>query len=435
MQIVKFVRLPLFPIVVLAAAACDRGPVEPQPGQNEIQVPTAYAFESRFQAGASSVDYSGQIVRNLLVQDLKVAIDRLGKPGARPITSQQLRSLYEYNDALNLSTLTESGSAPAKEARYSAIATGKSVKNAPVAADAVIGYGKTVDQLMGEWFEIIASNSQDSKKLGTVAVYTTAEGVNLAQMVEKVLHGAVAYQRGTGNYLAKVLEQPNTAAEAGKPYTKMEHYWDEAFGYFGAARDLARYSDAQLAGSVAQFAFDSNSDGKIDFQSEYNFAFAKSAGKRDNGGTGVDFTKEVFDAFLKGRTLIVNQGTTQQLAAQATIVSQTWEKVIAATVVHYINDVLKDMAKSTPEQVSGRNNAALNNHWGEMKGYAIGLQFNPAKQISTARLERLHGLLGNAPPYAATGTAAYTKAVADLNAAKAILKEAYGFSEANMAAW
>ena len=45
----------------------------------------------------------------------------------------------------------------------------------------------------------------------------------------------------------------------------MEHKWDEAYGYFGAARDYLRYSDAQLAGKTpAEFSFDSNGDGKID---------------------------------------------------------------------------------------------------------------------------------------------------------------------------
>jgi hypothetical protein len=438
MKTTKSLLAPLFPLLVLAATACDGSdPVQPPepPGPQPIAVPTAYVFDSRFAPGTSSVSYSGQTVRNLLVQDLKIAIGRLGAAGAQPITVQELKNLYEYTDALDLSTLTEGGAAPAKEVRYSAIATGKNLKGAPIAADPVIGYGKTVDQLMNEWFQAIAANSQDPAKLGTPAVYTTAEGVDLSQMIEKVLHGAVAYQRGTGNYLAKVLEQSNTAAEAGQPFTKMEHYWDEAFGYFGAARDMARYTDAQLAGKSTDFTFDSNGDGRIDFQSEYNFAFAKSAGKRGKDATGVDFSKEIFDAFLKGRTLIVNQGTTQEIAAQATRVSQTWEKIIAATVVHYINDVLDDMATLTAAQVAGKNSAALNTHWGELKGYAIGLQFNPAKQISSSQLEEFHALVRNAPVYATPGTATYNEAVADLNAAKTILKQAYSFSDANMMNW
>ena len=47
-----------------------------------IEVPTAYTFDSRFIEGKSSVSYSGQTVRNLLWQDLKILTDRLGKSGS-----------------------------------------------------------------------------------------------------------------------------------------------------------------------------------------------------------------------------------------------------------------------------------------------------------------------------------------------------------------
>ena len=56
---------------------------EPIEGDAAIQVPSAYVFDSRFVEGKSSVSYSGQTVRNLLLQDLKVFIDSLGKDGAR----------------------------------------------------------------------------------------------------------------------------------------------------------------------------------------------------------------------------------------------------------------------------------------------------------------------------------------------------------------
>ena len=122
------------------------------------------------------------------------------------------------------------------------------------------------------------------------------------------------------------------------------HHWDEAFGYFGAARDYSRYSDDDLAGKGSGFVFDSNGDGKIDFRSEYNFGLSRNAGKRDRGGTGVDFTGETFTAFLTGRALISNGGSTTEIAAQRQAAANGMEKVIAATVIHYINDTLADMA-------------------------------------------------------------------------------------------
>ena len=106
----------------------------------------------------------------------------------------------------------------------------------------------------------------------------------------------------------------------------MEHAWDEAFGYFGAARDYVRYTDEQLAGSVDDFTFDSNGDGNIDFKSEYNFGLSRNAGKRDKGGSGVNFTQEIFDAYLKGRTLITNQGTVAEISQQRQIAANVWRR-------------------------------------------------------------------------------------------------------------
>ena len=100
---------------------------------------------------------------------------------------------------------------------------------------------------MREWFEIIAANSQDAAKLGTPAVYTDDNGVDLTQMINKVLIGAVPYYQATRVYLGGLLEDENGSPVEGKSYTEMEHHWDEAFGYFGAARDYSRYSDDQTS--------------------------------------------------------------------------------------------------------------------------------------------------------------------------------------------
>ena len=47
------------------------------------------------------------------------------------------------------------------------------------------------------------------------------------------------------------------------------------------------------------------------------------------------------------------------------------EKVIAATVVHYINDTLADMAQIGTSDYRQKDH---NKHWAEMKGDAIVLQ-------------------------------------------------------------
>jgi hypothetical protein len=401
-------------------------------GTTLIEVPPAYVFDSRFVQGESSVAYSGQTVRNLLLQDLKVLIDSLAKDGAKPVAVQDMLNLYAYDDTLNLKSLSTAGAMPVLESHYSAISTGKSL-DGKISGDVVIGYNRTADDLVREWFQIIADNSQNPDKLGTPAVYTDDNGVDLTQMINKVLIGAVPYYQATGVYLSGLLERDNSEARNGTdPYTSMEHGWDEAFGYFGAARDYFRYTDEQLAGGVADFTFDSNGDGSIDFKSEYNFGLSRNAGKRDKGGSGVDLTQEIFDAFLRGRTLIANQGTEVDIIQQRQLAANGMEKVIAATIVHYVNDTLSDMSNLGTD---AENRVNLNKHWAEMKGFTVALQYNPFKLIGDGQLRELHGIMEQAPSYDAPGTPAYDTTVRNYNRAKDVLQAAYGFSAANMANW
>ena len=419
-------------LFLYACGSDDETDSDPTDDVTKIEVPQAYVFDSRFEEGASSVSYSGQVVRNLLLQDLKSVTDSVGKDGANPISVDDMLNLYAYDDGLNLKTGTSTGSIPALESNYSAISTGKNlvgkISDAPV-----IGYDITADELVRDWINQIAENSQDSNKLGTVMAYTTDDGVDLSQMINKVLIGAVPYYQATGVYLNGLLERDNSEARDGEdPYTAMEHAWDEAFGYFGAARDYARYSDDQLAGSVDDFTFDSNADGSIDFKSEYNFGLSRNAAKRDKGGSGIDLTKDIFEAFLAGRTAITNQGTVEEISVLRQAASEGMEKVIAATVVHYINDTLSDMSNlGTPDE----NRANLNKHWAEMKGYTVALQYNPFKLISDGQLRELHGIMGTAPKYDEPGSSAYNTQVANYQRAKAVLQTAYGFSSTNMQNW
>ena len=57
------------------------------------------------------------------------------------------------------------------------------------------------------------------------------------------------------------------------------------------------------------------------------------------------------------------------LDAEIDTIITNWEKAVAATVVHYINDSLADIDSNAPIN-------DLAKHWSEMKGFALGLQFN-----------------------------------------------------------
>jgi hypothetical protein len=241
--------------------------------------------------------------------------------------------------------------------------------------------------------------------------------------------------------MSKIPTDDNTMADGTDPYTAMEHHWDESFGYFGAARDYnTGYIDDTDRKSDPYS--DSNSDGEIDFKSEYNSGWAVTAAKRDivEASTDYDFTKTIFDAYLEGRTLIVNQGSLDDIIVQRDIILHTWEKVVAAVTIHYINDVAADMAALYPADATAgplsEASADLNNHWGEMRGYANGLLYNDFKLISDADLNTVLTTMGTAPVYPEVGEFAFYTYHGNLLAtAKSILQQAYGFSDEHMANW
>ena len=394
----------------------------------KIQEPTTYTFNSRFSEGVSSVSYSGQVVRNLLINDIKIQMGTdAGKKNPATLVSMMA------NDDANRAILSASGLTTV-QTKYHDISTSHlNDRLTAVASYTIPGYEANAGTLVNGWVQETVANGK-----------TRASGIRLDQMTQKTLWGAISYWQATSKYMSKIPTDDNSVAVEGKSYTAMEHHWDESFGYFGAALDYnTGYTDDNDRKSDPYF--DSNSDGKIDFKTEYNVGWAVTAAKRDlctGCDAGLDFTKTIFDAYIKGRTMIVNQEPLAQILEQRDLIMATWEKVVAAVTIHYINDVIDDMdaiiaagdATVTPASSA---TADYENHWGEMRGYANGLLYNDFKKIATDNLNRLYVVMGTAPVYPKDGSFAAMQAYKGQLAGevKAILKASYGFSDANMNSW
>jgi hypothetical protein len=421
--------------LAIALGACSDEVINP-PDDNRIEVPASYTFTSRFDATKSSVDYGGQTVRNMLITDLISALAAISKPGATAVTEADLLALYEHADAANLMTKISVSGRTLLESQYNRISTGKKLSD-KISSAQVIGSSANADQLIRAWIRRAAENSQDPAKLGTSEALFDENGLDIPEMVGKLLLGSVSYYQATSVYLANVLSKDNAvAADDGKggksPYTVMEHNWDEAFGYFGAARDYARYTDAMLAGAATDYTYDSNGDGKIDLKSEYNYVLARYAARRDNANVGSDFTKEIFDAFRTGRTHITNEGTAAEIGVQRQAAATAWEKLMAASLVHYLNGVKEGYAKMGGSEF---NLVGYRHEWSEMKGFAMALQYNSSKMIGDAQLAQLHTLIGSSPEVMEPGTAAYTAYGQALASASSLLKSVYSFTDAQMNGW
>lgn len=420
-------------IITLFSVGCSTESTGPDPDDNLV-VPSVYAFESRFTPGTSSVVYPGQTVRNLLMQDITSLISSAGDIGGTSVGIHDLLRLFDHNDADLLASTTSTGNLPPQERVYSTISTGKNLSG-KVAPGDLPGTGRSVEQNLRAWFDSVAVLSADPTKLGTPMAYTTASGLDLAQLIDNVMLGSIAYYQGTTYYLGGILERDNGGPKGDGPYSDMEHAWDEAYGYFGAAREYNRFSDADLAGDVDAYTEDRNGSGTIDFQSEYNFPFARNAGKRDLGSsTSTDFTGEIFEAFRTGRAVIAGEGTRDEVLAERLKVARLWEGIIGATVVHYLNEIVSDMGLLDAES-GPTNSATMNKHWAEMKGYLWALGFNSLGSVTSADLERWHSLVGSSPQYHASGSSENSTYLTDLTTVRDELGTTLGFDQRDIEGW
>jgi len=393
-----------------------------------LATPTEYVFGSRFVDGESSVSYSGQVVRNLLINDIKTQAGTDAGSG-NPATLLSMMA----NDNADQMILAADGLTTV-QAKYHDISTSHLNDRLEAVSDYVIpGYEANAGALVNGWVNELAAAGK-----------TRQNGVRLDQITQKTLWGAVSYWQGTSKYMSKIPDDDNTMSDDGDPYTAMEHHWDESFGYFGAARDYnTGYADDDDRKSGPYN--DSNSDGSIDFKSEFNSGWAVTAAKRDLcSGCDVnhDFTKTIFDAYLEGRTLIYNQAPLDEILAQRDIILNEWEKVVAAVSIHYVNDVAEDIAAiitagDTTAAPMSDATSDYENHWGEMRGYANGLMYNDFKVITDDNLNRILGVMGTAPVYPDNGdfSAMQTYHDALVGEVRAIFKASYGFSDANVANW
>lgn len=421
------------------------------PPPDDIEVPSSYTFDSRFVDGESAVAYPGQVTRNLLIADLKFQTDDLGASGASPASA--LKRRYAENsenlDDLDILTPQKRGftAADAQE-NYGDIAEGKSLKGkatSPYASNRTLiassalpitgNSDVTADALIVDYLNRMQSNSQDDSKLGTPAVYTTDEGVNMSQIVNKLLLGAVAYSQGTDKYLDDVLntdDSPNTQ-DGNNPYTTLGHVWDEAYGYFGAPRDYnapgVYYDDNGLITN----SDDRDGDGQIDLEKEFMYTWADYAVDRGTVN-GIGFHETAFQAFREGRTAIINEASIDEIRSHRDDARAAWEKVVAANVVHYMNSMKGDLSGLDDNDTITKDNVdteALNEHWSEAKPFAWALQYNPDKMISESQLATVHEKLGASPPYGDVKS----EVVTTLEEAKNEIQSAYGFPDANMENW
>lgn len=439
---------------------------------------TSYVFESQFEPGVSPVSKTGQAFRQVLISELKSYMDGLtaSVDAVAPTVGTTKASLDFYLDFDSTTSgtipLTISTTPATAQSTFDDVSTGKNLVGKVAGNDTTTdhkdwstefvgwpgGNGDNPEALLRSWVQQIddmAVARVATPELGpdgsvVSQVFVTSEGQDLQQLINKFLSVSIGMSQGMDDYLdddvdGKGLLSSNLKS-GDSPYSSLGHSWDEGFGYFGASLDYDQYTDEERASKGGRDDYqghhDFDSNGEIDLASEYIFGHSANCAKRDLGSdiaAKTTYGDDAFTAFRSGRALILSVDGELSAAQLDTLrgfrdtARDNWEKCVAATVIHYVNEIGADMDKFDTDAYDFETHAK---HWSELKGFALGFQFNPGSPMnSQSRFLELHGILGIAPVLANATAQEITDYKAGLARIKMVMKDAYGFDDLNLAAW
>lgn len=343
----------LLPLALISFTftSCDDDDDNNDPVVPAIQAPDTYSFERN---NESTVSYSGQTTRLEQADELYAALNSEGSTAAAldlMFNGSDGSSAGFANDLLNgtskiigskTASSTLAGSATTKERFNQYIADFASNVAPNWNMDAAPGMpGSITSPDGGSTYQI------------------NAMGQELDQLFFKGLIGAFTLDQIVNNYIhpnqldsgTRIDDNDNGVLSDGKPYTDMEHKWDEGFGYlYGQEGDLD-----DVGATVGSMPAGSG-----------NLLMKYFKKVNADGGYEPGIGQTVYDAFIMGRTAIVNRDYDLR-EAQADIIQVELSKVVGYYAIHYLNDYLA--------KVEEGNVAKAHHSLSEAYGFILSLQF------------------------------------------------------------
>lgn len=286
-------------------------------GESDYSVPTTYTFERN---GATTVDFSGQSSRLLMLGELGTYIGNAAKNGTIADATVMTEMYSNTNNHFSTTELNTSGkqlkdkTAASKDYFSLFLGGGSSTEKAAVQTffeTQLTNANKASNEASKGTF---ASAGIPGKYVdGTSTRLIAANGLEPQQVLLKGLMGAVLMDQIVNNYLSvnrldeasNKENNTNKVLETGKTYTTMEHTWDEAYGYIYGA-DGGKYWDSYI--------------NQVNADADFNTV-----------------TADIKNAFIKGRAAIVaNDYTTRD--AQIDIIKAKLALVPAVRAVYYLQE-------------------------------------------------------------------------------------------------
>jgi hypothetical protein len=245
--------------------------------------------------------------------------------------------------------------------------------------------------MVESWLDSVAVASQSAvagspgvagvvQSAGGSKYLLSANGIDYDELIVKGLMGAVFYYQATAVYLSDdkigaAVDNTNITPGEG---TDMEHHWDEAFGYLGVPINFpANTANARFFG---------------EYCAERDALLATNS--------------VLMTAFLTGRAAISGKDMDTK-NAQIPIIRDTWERVIAGTILHYLNAAKTNFA----------DDALRCHQLSEARGFTLALRYNPTKKITDTNWQSALDLIGEN---------FYTITLTNIDGARDVISTAYG---------
>jgi len=338
--------------------------------QNEITTPTEYVFE---RDGISTVSFSGQTTRIQMAEEM---VSAFVNPSSSTVES--LNAMYaheEGGDNFSDEALNSSGkNIKSKVATSIDFFASNTVESAKIQQDFENFITGQVNEVFPAWNDLASEGVPGQIAEGTKARYVNAKGLEYNQAFVKGLLGALMTDQMLNNYFsAAVLDagqnienNTNDVTDDGKPYTTMEHKWDEAYGYiFGNAPDKSN--------PLATVGEDDN-------------YLNKYLGRQLDDPDFEEVPQRIFNAFALGRAAIVAKDYKLR-DEQAEIIRKEISEMIGIRAVYYLQ-----IAKI---QFNNDNIGAALHDLSEGYGFIYSLRFtrNPDTNAPNFSSEEVDGYL------------------------------------------
>ena len=324
-------------VFALLATSCEESedPISPTVDLNE---PITYSFERN---GQSTVSFSGQTTRIKMATELVAGLKDFKTTEATLLEmyrneTASMEDANPFNDPdLNVATKSIKSKVAASKDFYSAnTVDGLAIKN-----DFEAWISGQVNEVYPN--ENVAAEPGIPGQIadGTSVRYVNGQGLEYDQMVGKGLIGALMTDQMLNHYLGiAVLDEASNISDNdaeivadGKPYTTMEHKWDEAYGYLYGNTSDATNPNATIG----------NDDSFLN----------KYVGRVEGDPDFAGIADDIFNAFKRGRAAIVAQAYDIR-DDQANIIRDKISTVIGVRAVYYLQQAKFLLEQPNPEMGS-----------------------------------------------------------------------------------